>query len=266
MTDEQRIRKITGCIRDSRYLDTDRTARMARLTDMMYDAYSRKGQNAGNAETLAETLDREISEYMGYQLSFSEACLAIDWGLHGEYGEYTGLNTERLFRFVRSYLESEVRQQALARLRLSGSGPSAPSADEVQRLNWDSMLGYARERLEDWRTTGRLECLEAQSTGGMLAEGVKQCSRVCCMYTVQWLKRVGILGYDGDTLATENGLKRRAMGILHTGEESFAVRALAGALMLRETFMNADAAGVDLAEELDRIIAETPEAERRFWT
>lgn len=266
MTDEQRIWKITGCIRDSRYLDTDRPVRISRLTDMMYDAYSRKGQNAGNAETLAETLDREISEYMGYQLSFSEACLAIDWGLHGEYGEYTGLNTERLFRFVRSYLESEVRQQALARLRLSASGPSAPSADEVQRLNWESMLGYTRERLEEWRITGRLECLGALSTGGMLAEGVRQCSRVCCMYAVQWLKRVGILGYDGDTLATENGLKRRAMGILHTGEEGFAVRALAGALMLRETFMNADAAGVDLAEELDRVGEETPEAERRFWT
>lgn len=266
MTDGQKIQRITGCIRDSRYLDTDRTARISRLTDMMYDAYSRKGQNAGNAETLAETLDREISEYMGYQLSFSEACLAIDWGLHGEYGEYTGLNTERLFRFVRSYLESEVRQQALTRMRLDRPGPSPRSADEVHRLNWESMLGYARDRLDEWRSTGQLECLGTQSPGGVLPEGVRLCSLVCCMYTVQWLKRVGILGYDGDTLATENGLKRRAMGILHTGEESFAVRALAGALMLRETFMNADAAGVDLAEELDRVSDEIPEAERRFWT
>lgn len=266
MTDEQKIRRISGCIRDSRYLDTDRAARVSRLADMMYAAYSRKGQNAGNAESLAESLDREIGEYMGYQLSFSEACLAIDWGLHGEYGEYTGLNVERLFRFVRSYLESEVRQQAKSQQAKSRQqGPAEMSQDEVQERNWYAMINYAAARWREHQQTGDLESLRPRS-GGEFEEGVRMAGRVCCMYAYQWLKCVGLVARDADTSRTEAEMERRALRILRRSDSGFEVKSYAGALMLRETFRTALSAGVDMKTELDRIYRETPLEERRFWT
>lgn len=265
MTDWQKMQRISGCIRDSRYLDTDRAARVSRLADMMYTAYSRKGQSAGNAESLAESLDREIGEYMGYQLSFSEACLAIDWGLHGEYGEYTGLNVERLFRFVRSYLESEVRQQALQQAQTGQAAPAELTQDEVQERNWYAMINYAAARWREYQQTGDLESLRPRS-GGEFEEGARMAGRVCCMYAYQWLKKAGLVARDADTSRTEAEMERRALRILRRSDTGFEVKSYAGALMLRETFLTARRAGVDLKAELDAIYRETPLEERRFWT
>ena len=265
MTDEQKIRRISDCIRDSRYQDNDRTWRISRLTDMMNDAYSRKGQGASNAETLAEALDREIADYMGYQLSFSEACLAIDWGLHGEYGEFTGLNVERLYRFVRSYLESEVRQQAVGQAKSRQQGPAELTQDEVQERNWYAMINYAAARWREHQQTGDLESLRPRS-GGEFEEGARMAGRVCCMYTYQWLKKVGLVARDADTSRTEAEMERRALRILRRSDSGFEVKSYAGALMLRETFLTARRAGVDLKAELDAIYRETPLDERRFWT
>lgn len=261
MTDEQKIRRISDCIRDSRYLDNDRTWRISRLTDMMYDAYSRKGQGASNAETLAEALDREIADYMGYQLSFSEACLAIDWGLHGEYGEFTGLNVERLYRFVRSYLESEVRQQAKSRQQ----GPAEMSQDEREERNWYAMLNHVSASWREFRTLGDLECLRPR-TGDEGEEGARIAGRVCCLSAYQWLKCVGLVARDVDTSSTEAEMERNALRLLRKTGTGFEVKAYAGALMLRETFRTAQSAGVDMKTELDRIYRETPLEERRFWT
>ena len=265
MTDEQKIRRISDCIRDSRYLDNDRTWRISRLTDMMYDAYSRKGQGASNAETLAEALDREIADYMGYQLSFSEACLAIDWGLHGEYGEFTGLNVERLYRFVRSYLESEVRQQAVGQTKSRQQGPAEMSQDEKQERNWYAMLNQVSACWREFRTLGDLDCLQARG-GSENDEGARIAGRVCCLSAYQWLKCVGLVARDADTSRTEAEMERNALRRLRKTGTGFEVKAYAGALMLRETFRTAQSAGVDMKTELDRIYRETPLEERRFWT
>lgn len=260
MTYEQKIQRITGCLRDSRYLDNDRAARVSRLTDMMYDAYSRKGQNAGNAEALAESLDREIADYMGYQLTFSEACLAIEWGLHGEYGEYTGLNVERLFRFVRSYLESEERQQALKMSRSSGVPAHGLTRDEIQRRNWDAMLSYVRRAWTEFRSGS-----EGCAGSGPYAEDLEVAAAHNRANAYQWLKDQGLIARDSDTMATEAGMLKEACRRLRADSGSGAVKSLSGSLLLALYFRTAESAGLDLGAELDRIGRETPDDERRFW-
>lgn len=264
MTDEQRQKAISGCLADCRYLDKDRGRRVAALSGLLLNAFVRKGQEGGRSEDLAVALDREIADYMGYQLTFSEACLAIEWGLHGEFGEYTGLNVERLFRFVRSYLESDARQYALKTARWKMEAPSVTTREDAARLNWESISDYTLERWREYMETGSLRSLRTEEPGA-IDTGAVLAGRVCCMYSYQWLKAVGIVARDSQTARTEAEKERRAMAALRAKDPGFAVKAYAGAMMLLEVFVNADAAGMDLGEELAGIGKETPITERRFW-
>lgn len=262
--------RLTGV----KYLDTSRHERLAGLTDILVDAYDRKGQGASGAAELAARLDSEIGSYMGRQLTFAEAAMAIDWGLHGEFGEYTGLNAERLFRFVRAYLESDDRKNAvkLENERRAGGQGSTLSRDEINRRNWEAMLQEFRELCETWRKE-HIVVATLPRVRMMSADMRRELTGMC----YEWLKAVGLVTRDESTLGCEiERMKeaekmiakedRRTGGLLDQTVPSIpsAVKSLGNSLMMQTYFLNADAAGLDL----DSVIAGldcTPQQDRRFW-
>lgn len=278
MEQQQRIERITQCLSTHKYQDTPQPERMSALVGIVVDAFGRKGQGAGGAESLASRLDREISDYMGRQLTLQEALLAIDWGLHGEYGEYTGLNTERLFRFVRAYLESQDRQEAI-RLWNRGRmqpGDQSPTRDQVNTRNWEAMYSEFTGLVDAWRRTGTVEAVRrviprVHSSGEprplFSEEGLMHARRECTGMCYLWLKRLGYVLYDETTLGSEIEARKRAEAQLRQERSVIArstVDSLAYSMMMLVFFRAQEASGTDLDAVLAEI-GQTPEIERRFW-
>lgn len=265
---QEKIQRIKTCLGQVRYLDTPKPERMSALAGLLADAFDRKGQSASGADGLADMLDREIADYMGRQLTLREAMLAIDWGLHGEYGEYTGLNAERLFRFVRAYLESGERQEAIRAANAKRMSPQKTVNAGLE--NWNAMLKEFSEEVEYWRQHRTVEAVKFGSDNGRRA-----LTGMC----YQWLKTVGLVSSDADTLGleleqmkkAEKMLRREGRSMRNVFDEVLSrsipspVRSYGYSLMMLAYFRNAEAAGIDL----DAIVADlkkTPAEERRFFS
>lgn len=268
---QEKIQRIKPCLGQARYLDTPKPERMSALAGLLADAFDRKGQSASGADGLADMLDREIADYMGRQLTLREAMLAIDWGLHGEYGEYTGLNAERLFRFVRAYLESGERQEAIRAANAKRLSPQKTM--DAGQENWNAMLHEFSKELEYWRHNRTVEAVKPRAS--MFLPDVRRALTGMCY---QWLKTVGLVSNDADTLGleleqmkeAEKALKREGRNIRNVFDEALSrsipspVRSYGYSLMMLAYFRNADAAGLDL----DAIVADlgrVPAEDRRFF-
>ena len=250
-------------MRAPRFSDVRESERLSELARLLYEEYARKGQGASGADELAYRLDRDLADYYGRQLTLPEVLLALRWGLRGEYGEFTGLNADRLFRFVRGYMESPERQEAVRRMRADAPGRGGePTADEIARRNWEAMLDYAATAYGDYRESGRLPGTQTEPAGGLegaLVIAQRHCE-ACCY---RWLKAVGVVKGDADAFGAEARALRAAARMLRLPEAR--TRALADAMMLEGVFRAADAESFDFPARLAEL-AETPEEERRFRT
>ncbi len=263
---EYKIVRIMPMLAGPKYGAEPTDATRPMLIGLLSDQYRRKNQDVSGG-TLASTagyLDNDIRYYYGGTITVPEARLAMEWGLHGEYGEFTGLNADRLFRFVRSYAESPERQEAVKRTKAPDmERRGRPTAEETGRKNWDAMLEYAMQAYGEFMADGSLP-----GTGPASAEGfagalvlAQRHSEANCY---RWLKTMGVVNTDADTAGSEAEAVRDAARRLRRQADAPSVKALADAMMLEGLFRTVKASGYDFPARMAEL-AETPESERRFW-
>lgn len=263
--------RIMDAMREPRYSDVRESDRLSGLARLLYDEYARKGQSATGTDELAYRLDRDIRDYYGRQVTPGEVQLALRWGLRGEYGEFTGLNADRLFRFIRSYIESPERQEAVRRSYVPSPAQRQLTAEERGLQNWNAMLGEFRSEVAYWRGHRQVEAVHpAEDT-------LVQVRRTITAMCYRWLKGVGLVSSDASTLEVElektgiaaRTLKREGCRVDAYSEAVSAympspVRSLAHSMMMEEYFLNAEAAGLDLDSVLSGLES-TPEGRRRWY-
>lgn len=264
MEQNEMTSRIMDAMRAPRYSDVRDSDRLSGLARLLYDEFARKGQGPSGADELAYRLDRDLADYYGRQLTLPEVLLALRWGLRGEYGDFTGLNVDRLFRFVRAYMESEPRRDALRSAQSRAQSPAAEEDREAKaRESWELNLRCARRAWEDWRRLGFLPGAhrERMHDGGFAsAMAVVQTHTADTVY--RWLKRLGFVACDPATSAAESGCMALAREQVRRHPEHYGTDSscLAGALMLERLF----AAGNDFNAVLADV-EETPEEERREY-
>lgn len=264
---EYKIVRIMPMLTGRKYGDESPDATRSMLVELLSGQYRRRNQSV-TPDSLAVTsgyLDDDIREYYGSAITSSEARLAMEWGLRGEFGEFTGLNADRLFRFVRSYAESPERQEAVKRVKASNSPDRSggPTPEEIGRRNWDAMLEYAIQAYGEYRTSGRLPGTHPEAAEGFAgALVVAQRHNEANCY--RWLKAMGVVTMDADTFGAEAESARRAARRLHLPADAAEVRTFAEAQMLEILFRTAESSGFDFPARMAEL-AETPESERRFW-
>lgn len=265
--------KITFIISEmrtgSRYNAVGEAERKGRIVDYLTKQFKRRGQSAsgGSIVETADYLDDDVMRYYGNTLTAGEVMTALDWGLHGEYGEFTGINADRLFKFVRSYATSSERRDAEQRLRAMSAEPGsrALTTGEIGRLNWESGRRYAMKAYGDFCETGSLPGTEVGKGGVTRALVIAQRHNEANTY--RWLKKVGIISEDERTAGTEAEAAKEAQRRLRkAGDEPGweQVKTLAGALMLQAFFATARKSGFDFQgrmKEVDTI----PLNDRLFW-
>lgn len=260
--------KISSAVRGTKYGTLSPEETRDRLQNLLHGYYERKGQPS-DGEQVAKTsdfLDADLRRYYGQTLTFEEVELAIDLGLHGEYGEYNGLNADRLFRFVRAYAMSDARADAIRQEKVA-AGQAAPrkSREDVGLLNWNAMLSYTRQRWGEYRASGRLEGL-GQTRGEVVSQVLGTVQRHNMANAYRWLKSVGLVDVDADCIKLESRALREAERILGDGTPRWKVEDLGYAKMLEGFFTVCRAQEFDLVAELAALDRDTPAGERRFWS
>lgn len=262
-----KITAIYGRLKGPRYKDMPYDTIKSSLVVFLSKQYRRKGQAVSDT-ALVETvdlLDGDISGYYGKVLSYPEVELAIDWGLHGEYGEFTGMNADRLFRFVRNYVESPERQEAIKRAKVLAEQPAKSGTDDGRR-NWDSLFLKTGELWRDFLERGTVR-LEADGSLYPLATIRRHIAGDC----YRWLKMTGLVADDGDTAELERRSYEKASAIVRKENGSHwdglndPIKALAGTMMLENVFAVMRAQGYDLPGELQRLEQDTPQQERAYY-
>lgn len=263
---EYKIVRIMPMLAGPKYGEEPADATRSMLIGLLSDQYRRKNQDV-SGDTLASTagyLDNDIRYYYGSTITGPEAKLAMEWGLHGEYGEFTGLNADRLFRFVRSYAESPERQEAVKRTKAPDMGrQDRLTAEEIGMKNWEAMLEYAMQSYREYMASGSLpgthpEAVEGFAGALLLAQRHNEAS------CYRWLKTMGVVNTDADTAAAEAGSVRNAARRLRRQADVPSVKVLADAMMLEGLFRTVEATGYDFPARMAEL-ADTPESERRFW-
>lgn len=269
METQEKTKRMLEAMRSPAYADTEPAVRLRGLTVLLMDESDRKGQSATGSDVLAYRLDRDIEDFYGRQITTDEVLLALKWGLRGEYGEYTGLNADRLFRFVRSYLLSPERAEALKRRQESSlpAGLARPDTDTVGRMNWEAMFSYAIQAWDEFVESGRLPGTSREQYSGV-ADALRYVQRRNEANTYCWLKSVRLIPVDPGTAASESECLKSAERILrraggHAPGRS-EVKSL-GYAMLLESYFRGLASGRTDFRPLISGIASTPESERRFW-
>lgn len=264
MEQNEMTSRIMDAMRAPRYSDVRDSDRLSGLARLLYDEFARKGQGSSGADELAYRLDRDLADYYGRQLTLPEVLLALRWGLRGEYGDFTGLNADRLFRFVRAYMESEARRDALRSVQ---SRPQSPAAEEDReakaRESWEMNLRCARRAWEDWRRLGFLPGAHRERIhDGGFASAMAAIQTHTADIVYRWLKRLGFVACDPATSAAESDCMAWAREQVRRYPERYGTDSscLAGALMLERLF----AAGNDFNAVLADV-EETPEEERREY-
>lgn len=268
MTSEEKISRIGETLGRARYSNFSQAGRVHALTAAVTGCAQRKGQAMPGhaAETTASALDAEIDRYFGRELAFDEVMLALDWGIHREFGEFSGINVDRLFDFVRQYRACPERAEAVSRLKSLAASPAGRLAGpDAGRLNWEAMMRCTRRY---WR-----EFLGERNGGdpdGPLADSLRGAlevaRRVLMAGCYRWLKAEGVVAADEAAMAFENR-ERRRMSERYGGKEKPGVtenRAMQSCLLA--TFRASADGGFDLGAALDGLEAETPPEERRFYT
>ena len=260
--------RISSAVRGPKYGTLPPEETRDRLQSLLHGYYERKGQPS-DGEQVSKTssfLDDDLRRYYGQTLTFEEVEIAIDLGLHGEYGEYNGLNADRLFRFVRAYAMSDARADAVRQEKVS-AGQAAPrdSREDVGLLNWNAMLRYTRERWGEFRSSGRLEGL-GQTRGEIIAQVLGTVQRHNMADSYKWLKSVGLVEVDADCMELESRALREAERILGDGSPRWKVEDLGYAKMLEGFFTVCRAQSFDLYGELAALDRDTPAGERKFWS
>lgn len=260
--------RISSAIRGPKYGSLPPEETRDRLQNLLHGCYERKGQSS-DGEQVAKTtgfLDADLRRYYGQTLTFEEVELAIDLGLHGEYGEYNGLNADRLFRFVRAYAMSDARADAIRQEKVA-AGQAVPrkSREDVGLINWNAMLRYTRERWREFRTSGALEGLGA-TRGEIISQALGTAQRHNMANAYRWLKTVGLVEVDADCMELESRALREAERVLGDGTPRWRVEDLAYAKMLKGFFTVCRSQSFDLSGELAALDRDTPAGERRFWS
>lgn len=83
------------------------------FTKLIFKVFAESGQpvNMDEAETLANSLEKEIKQYFG-GLTIAEVEHALELGIRGKYGEYYGLSIKTFHSFLKKYFESKERAEA----------------------------------------------------------------------------------------------------------------------------------------------------------
>lgn len=259
--------RISSAIRGAKYGSLEQGDARTGLSELLTWQYERKGQTP-DAEFITKTvglLDADLRRYYGQTLTFAEVALAIDFGLHGEYGEFVGLNADRLFRFVRAYAMSDARADAIRQERVS-AGQAVPrkTREDVGLLNWNAMLRYTRERWQEFRSSGSLEGLGA-TRGEILSQVLGTVQRHNMSNAFRWLESVGLIEEDADRMALESRAIREAQCLLGDGAPDWQVKELARAKMLEGFFMVRRSQSFDLYGKLAALDRDTPAEKRSFW-
>lgn len=243
--------------------------RKERIVTYLTQQLKRRGQSAsgGSIVEAADYLDDDVMRYYGNSLTMGEVMTALDWGLHGEFGEFTGINADRLFKFVRSYAMSSERRDAAQRLRgmSAGSGPRALTNGEIGRLNWDSSFRYALKAYGDFCETGDLPGTEVGMGGVAGALVIAQRHNEANAY--RWLKAVGIVAEDDGTRKVENDTMRLAEEKLRRAgmkSEWPQTKVLGEAILLLKFFQAVNSSGFDFEGRMKEVET-TPFNDRLFW-
>ena len=246
--DDTPYSRISSAVRGQKYGSLEPGDATAGLAELLSLQYERKGQAPDT------------------ELTFEEVELAIDLGLHGEYGEYNGLNADRLFRFVRAYAMSDARADTIRQEKVA-AGQAAPrkSREDVGLLNWNAMLSYTRQRWGEYRASGRLEGLGA-TRGEVVSQVLGTVQRHNMANAYRWLKSVGLVEVDADCAALESRALREAERMLGDGTPRWKVEDLGYAKMLEGFFTVCRSQSFDLSGELAALDRDTPAGERRFWS
>ena len=268
MTSEEKISRIGASLAMARYSNISQAGRVHALTAAVTGCAQRKGQAmpANVAEGTAAALDAEIDRYFGRELAFDEVMLALDWGTHREFGEYSGINVDRLFDFVRLYRNCPERQEAVSRLKSLAAPPSGRLAGpDAGRLNWESAMRCTRRYWQEFQgeQTG-------ETPDGPLADSLHgaldAARRVLMADCYRWLKAEGVVATDEAAMAFENRERRRMAERYGDREKPGVTENRAMQACLLATFRACAGQGFDLVAALDSLEAETPPEDKRFYT
>ena len=261
-----KINLISEKLQGPKYKDLPLAQVKTSLADFLSRQYRRKGQTVGESSLLEtiDLLDEDISRYYGGTATYSEVELAIDWGLHGEYGEFTGMNADRLFRFVRNYMESQERTEGKRRANVMSQQP-VPQEVDIPRKNWEVYSWKTRSLWQEYLETGTVFLNDT---------GLFDLGRIrvhvadnCC----HWLILSGIVSDDDTTGALRRKAEKNSSTLLkrlsqNRGAAYDSLKSVAtNAMMLQMIFSAMKSSGYDLAGEIDAIRSSTPESERIFY-
>lgn len=162
------------------YDTIDQKTRLKELAARINEAFRFKGQQPSAVDTadMAVNLDRKLVQTFP-EVTLPEIKLAFEYGVTGEYGEYFGINFVTLFKFIKSYLESPDRLDAIRayrratqkalpapkmrpktpeELRIQARAYIADFRDQIRSSGAISSSLHSQEWLYDWlRTNGHMD-------------------------------------------------------------------------------------------------------------
>lgn len=246
MDNEKKTEDILNALSGRVYGEVDRADRLHDLSTAIVFYAQRRGSVmlAGTADKFAAMLDNDISFYLKDKITFEETKLALDWGTRGEYGDSTGINPDRLFKHVRSYMDSEPRREALRRRKSDLTPTGTPPADGQDLFAktvsfWNWACDQVREEWTRFRNGEFVPCTTYD---------VFKRHRFLTCYC--WLRSVGLVADDDGTRSAERTAVRDAVKMFGEGTRA---EAHAGAVMLEGYFR----AALDTGFDLDGQLAET---------
>lgn len=262
MTTEEKTALIMERLPGARYSNISPSVRVNALTMALVAFSQRKGQALSEraADLTASALDAEVERYFGRELAFDEVLLALDWGMHREFGDFSGMNVDRMFDFVRQYRNSPERRDAITRMKSPGNPSRRTAEEDVGRLNWESAMRYTRRAWREWREKA------AEDSEGMFAGALAVARRVLMANSYRWLKSEGVVALDSATIALEGRARRSAAEKLGKNCNPSVVENYAMQACLLEVFRLCDREGFDLMGALDELEKNVPPGDRRFYT
>ena len=139
---------VVAALSRNKLLKADEQTRLKVLALAITEAYKFRGQqpNAEDLVDMAKSLCRKISQQEGIDPTIEEIRIAFEYGVTGEYGEYYGINYVTLWNWVKNYLWSQDRLDALNRYRrthqklqttnlLAEKSESQKAAERIATLN-----------------------------------------------------------------------------------------------------------------------------------
>lgn len=129
------------------------------LTGNIAEAFGIAGKSydAMSLSTMAAAIVVKLRKAGGF-LTDKEVSLAINAGVFREYGEYFSISAVTVWDWIRGFIKSAERQEALTILsRIQGmQNANILSAGEVQKRNRAARSRYAARYWGHWRPTGTL--------------------------------------------------------------------------------------------------------------